>query len=256
MAERVGAGANFRPEVGFLNRDDFRRYYAELRFSPRPVSIVSVRKFSFEESLDYTTDGAGMLETRLQQGLFSVEMQNGDWFFAGVTDSYESLKNVFDITPEITIPVGSYSSVNTKVVYALGMQGVVSGGLAFDHGGFFGGERTGLGYTCARVNFSPQLSVEPTQSLNWIDLPQGKVSTELVSARTTYTLTPRMFVAALMQYNSAGNTVGTNLRFRWEFQPGSELLVVYTDERDTLNPRSFFLNNRGVVIQLTRLFRF
>ena len=256
MAERVAVGANFRPEVGFLSRDDFRRNYVEFRFSPRPLSVDAVRKFRFEGSLDYTTDGAGSLETRLQQGLFGVEFENGDWLFAGVTDNYEWLKNPFNIAPDITIPVGDYSFVSTRVVYALGMQRVVSGGLTVDHGGFFGGERTGLGYTFGRVNFSSQLSVEPMLSFNWIDLPQGRFTTELVSARTTYTLTPRMFVSALVQYNSTLDSLGTNLRFRWEYQPGSELFVVYTDERDTLDPRSPFLENRAFVVKATRLFRF
>ena len=76
-----------------------------------------------------------------------------------------------------------------------------------------------------------------------------------MSSRVTYTLTPRMFVAALLQYNSADNAIGSNVRFRWEYQPGSELFVVYTDERDTLNPRPLLLN-RAFVVKLTRLFRF
>ena len=102
---------------------------------------------------------------------------------------------------------------------------------------------------------TPQLTLEPSVSFNWIDLPQGSFTTELVSTRVTYTLTPRMFVAALVQYNSEDNALGSNIRFRWEYQPGSELFVVYTDERDTLNPRPI-LQNRAFVVKLTRLFRF
>ena len=65
-----------------------------------------------------------------------------------------------------------------------------------------------------------------------------------------------MFVAALVQYNSTLDALGTNLRFRWEYQPGSELFVVYTDERDTLDPRGPFLENRAIVVKATRLLRF
>ena len=256
VLDRLAVGAHFNPEVGFVRRDDFRRNFAELRFSPRPLSLASIRKFLFQGSFDYTTDGAGLLETRLQQGLFGIEFENGDRLFAGATDSYEFLKNPFQITPDITIPVGGYSFVNTRVVYALGQHRVVSGGLAFDHGGFFSGDRVGVGYTFGRANLSPQLSFEPSLSFNWIDLPQGDFRTDLVSARTTYTLTPRMFVAALVQYNSTLDSLGTNLRFRWEYQPGSELFVVYTDERDTLSPRSPVLENRAFVVKATRLFRF
>ena len=256
LAERLGVGADFRPEVGFVRRHDFRRNFVEGRFSPRPLSIASIRKFLFQGSLDYTTDGAGLLETRAQQGLFGIEFENGDMFFAGATDSYEWLKEPFPMTPAITIPAGAYRFSNVRVVYALGQQRVVSGGLNFDHGGFFGGERTGVGYTFGRAYLSSQLNVEPSVSFNWLELPQGDFRTDLVSVRTTYTLTPRMFVAALVQYNSTLDSLGTNLRFRWEYQPGSELFVVYTDERDTLDPRGPFLENRAFVVKATRLLRF
>ncbi len=256
VAERLGVGADFRPEVGFVRRHDFRRNFVEGRFSPRPLSIASIRKFLFQGSLDYTTDGGGLLETRAQQGLFGIEFENSDLFFAGVTDSYELLKESFPMTPAITIPAGAYRFTNTRIVYAPGQQRAVSGGLSFDHGGFFGGERTGVGYTFGRIYLSSQLNVEPSLSFNWLELPAGDFRTDLVAVRTTYTLTPRMFVAALVQYNSTLDSLGTNLRFRWEYQPGSELFVVYTDERDTLDPRGPFLQNRAFVVKATRLLRF
>ena len=256
VAERLAVGADFRPEVGFVRRHDFRRNFLEGRFSPRPLSIRAVRKFLFQGSLDYTTDGAGLLETRVRQGLFGIEFENGDLFFAGATDSFELLKRAFPMTPDITIPAGDYRFANTRIVYALGQQRAVSGGLNFDRGGFFGGERTGVGYTFGRMYLSSQLNVEPSVSFNWLTLPEGDFRTDLVAVRTTYTLTPRMFVAALVQYNSTLDSLGTNLRFRWEYQPGSELFVVYTDERDTLDPRGPFLQNRAFVVKATRLLRF
>ncbi len=65
------------------------------------------------------------------------------------------------------------------------------------------------------------------------------------------------FVGALVQYQSATKTATSNVRFRWEYQPGSELFVVYTDGHDTqaaLGKPS--LQNRGIVIKANRLFRF
>ena len=35
-----------------------------------------------------------------------------------------------------------------------------------------------------------------------------------------------MFLSALLQYGSADRTFSSNLRFRWEYRPGSELFVV------------------------------
>ena len=38
-------------------------------------------------------------------------------------------------------------------------------------------------------------------------------------------MTPLMFTSALVQYNSSRNAVSTNIRFRWEYQPGSERFI-------------------------------
>jgi len=254
--ERLGVGANFNPEVGFLRREDFRRTFAEFRYTPRPRSLKSVRRFVFMPSLDYITDGAGRLETRLQQVLLGAEFENGDRLFAGVTDNFEFLKRPFQIAQDVSVPVGGYSFVNTKVVYALGERRQIAGAIAVERGGFFGGEKTSVGYTRPRVSLGAQLTVEPSLSFNYITLPEAIFTSKLISTRATYTVTPRMFVSALLQFNSARDSLGANIRFRWEYQPGSELFIVYTDERDTLAPRFPTLENRAVVVKFNRLFRF
>ena len=45
-------------------------------------------------------------------------------------------------------------------------------------------------------------------------------------------------------------------RLYWEYRPGSELFVVYNEQRDTLNPRFPRLENRAFVVKINRLFRF
>ena len=64
-------------------------------------------------------------------------------------------------------------------------------------------------------------------------LPVVRSVTDLVVSRVYYTFTPRMFVSALIQYNSSSDTISTNLRLQWEYSPGSELFVVYSEDRDT-----------------------
>jgi hypothetical protein len=67
-----------------------------------------------------------------------------------------------------------------------------------------------------------------------------------------------MFVGGLVQYGSADHAFTSNLRFRWEYRPGSELFVVYTDERDTVAqaPTVAGLKNRALVVKVNRLWRF
>ena len=103
------------------------------------------------------------------------------------------------------------------------------------------------------------MSIEPSISVNRIALPGGRFTTKLATTRFTYTFTPRMFFSGLLQYNSSRDVLSTNLRLRWEYSPGSELFVVYTEDRETdplLPNRYTELRNRGFVVKLNRLFRF
>ena len=108
-----------------------------------------------------------------------------------------------------------------------------------------------------RIEVSPQFAVEPGLSINRIELPQGSFTTQLVTTRATYTFTPTMFVSALMQYNSSNSALSTNVRLRWEYQPGSELFIVFNEQRDSFTPQRFpELENRAFIVKINRLFRF
>jgi hypothetical protein len=92
--------------------------------------------------------------------------------------------------------------------------------------------------------------------VNFVDLPQASFTATVFRTRVTHTITPRMFVSGIVQSNSTANSMGSNLRLRWEYAPGSELFVVYTDDDDTESrPQSTTLRNRAIVIKVTRLFR-
>ena len=105
-----------------------------------------------------------------------------------------------------------------------------------DLGTFYNGHKTTMAYSRGRVEMTPQLSLEPTFSVNWVELEEGSFTATLVGSRVTYTVTPLMFVSALVQYNASGSVASANARFRWEYQPGSELFVVFNEERDTREP--------------------
>jgi len=149
-----------------------------------------------------------------------------------------------------------YGFQDIFVAYTMGQQRRVSGSWTFQRGGFFNGNLMAVGYSTGRIGITPQLSVEPSISINRIKLPEGTFTTQLATSRITYTFTPRMFFSLLMQYNSSRDALSLNLRLRWEYQPGSELFVVYNDQRDTSLRGMPMLENRAFIVKFTRLFRF
>ncbi|MEZ5317489.1 MAG: DUF5916 domain-containing protein [Vicinamibacterales bacterium] len=255
QAEHLYVGDDFDPEVGFLRRSAFRRSFGQARFSPRPASLPGVRKLTWEGSVDYYEDTAGRLESRDVQGMFRVEFTNTDQLTIQASDGFERLDEPFEPADGVVIAAGGYDARTMEVRYQLSPARPVSGNVSVRRGGFFGGTITEISWR-GRVEFSSRVYAEPTLSINRIDTPEGRGRANLIGSRLTYTLTPRMFVGALVQFRSASERVSTNVRFRWEYQPGSELFVVYSDGRSTADggfpPR---LRTRTFVVKLTRLFR-
>ena len=259
--ERLAVGDGFNPEVGFLQREDFDRSFGLFRFSPRPHAIAAIRKLIWEGSFDYFTDRSGVLETRIAQGRFGILFENGDQFDAAYTRSYEFLERPFEIASGIAIPVGGHPFQDVDVSYSLAQQRALGGTVGVQHGSFYNGRKTSVrfgtrGFGVGRFELSQHFSVEPGFEVNRISLPQAQFTTQLVTTRTTYTVSPLMFVSALLQYNSTNNAVGANVRLRWEYQPGSELFIVYNEQRNTMATRFPLLENRAFIVKLNRLFRF
>ena len=254
--EHASVGEDFNPEVGFLRRDAFRRNSGYFRFSPRPRSIQAIRKMTYEGKIDRITDRQGVLESREIRLTLRSQLESGDGFGVDFTHNYESLDESLTLTDELSIPPGVYRFPVARFLYAFGPQRRIVGAVQVDRGRFYDGTRTGLRISRPRVEITQQLSIEPVLSVNWIDVSVGTFTTTLLSTRTTYTLSPRMAVGALIQLNTAGNALNTNIRFRWEYEPGSDLFVVYSEGRDTLDAGVPRLENRGLVVKFTRLFRF
>ena len=228
----------------------------EFRFSPRPRSMPSIRRLVGIAAVDYFENGAGRVDTREQSGEFAIEFQNADRVSVTYLDQYEFIPRPFRIATGVTLPIGGYNWQNVRLGFNSRPQRQVAANLAFEHGTFYNGHRTAFSASRGRLALTPQLSVEPTYSVNRVDLVEGDFTTHLAGSRVTYTRSPWMFTSALVQYNSASNTLSANVRFRWEYQPGSELFVVYNDERNTRLSGFPEMTTRAVIVKVNRLFRF
>jgi hypothetical protein len=253
--EQLLVGDNFYPDVGFVRRDDMLRRFGLARFSPRPRASKTIRKLYWTGSLAYIEDGAGRLETRDWDGEFAIDFHNTDRFSLAYGQTYEFLPQPFAIAPGVILPVGGYDFASVRTGFNFGQQRPVSGNVSVEHGTFYSGHKTTIGLSRGRLNVTPQLSLEPSFSVNWVDLVEGAFTTQLVGVRVTYTRTPRMFVSALLQHNASSDYVAANVRLRWEYRPGSELFVVVSEQRNTLSSGFPALTNRSVILKLTRLFR-
>jgi hypothetical protein len=251
--ERLVVGSQFDPGLGFVPRPDMRKSAGTFRFSPRGQKGSRVRKYYLDALATYVSNNAGQAETRDVLGEFVVDFQNSDRLTLQHEYDAEFLPTPFPISTGITLPVARYLLETTRAGYSWGPQRRFAGSILLEDGHFYSGHRTAVSVGAARTNVGAQLSIKPTYSINRVRLYEGDFTTTLAGSRLTYTVTPQLFVSALVQFNSATSTVSTNARLRWEYLPGSELFIVYNDERNTLLAPT--LRNRALIVKVNRLFR-
>jgi hypothetical protein len=111
---------NFLPEIGFLRRTDMRRNFVQTRFSPRPMGIPYVRKFTAQAGINYVTNNQNRLDTREIVGLFQTELVNTDVAGIMYTDTFDRLVRPFEVATGVRIPVGGYDFHTLQLSYTGG----------------------------------------------------------------------------------------------------------------------------------------
>ena len=248
--EYLKVGDNFNPEVGFVARDRLPAGpTARLRFSPRPKSIKAVRKFTWQANFDYFENGAGVLETRDRERARSTpSSRTATQFTVTATRELRAAGAADADSPASRIPAGSYEfDERGRPHTALGAQRrVVGHGVAAGRGSSTTApsprSRYSTGASRVARDVLKQFSLEAERCRSTASkLPRADAFTtrRAVAARADYGVSPLMFASALLQYSSSDRAFSSNLRFRWEYRPGSELFVVYTDgKRDHLDARA------------------
>ena len=253
-AERLYLGEDFNPGMGFVRRRDFTKNGASFQLSPRPRGIEAIRQFELKFQANNYDRLDGEMETREYKFEGKAILESSDRLIVDHTMTEERLLDGFDLSTEVAVPAGNYRFNRTGLRLWLGTHRSFSGYFRYEFGDFFGGTRREVSYW-GRAEVNQRLSMEPNISLNWIEVPGGEVQAQVSSLRATYTVSPRSFLGALVQYNSAAQLMSANVRFRWEYSPGSDVFVVFSTNRDGDDGLAG-LTDRALVVKFTRLFRF
>ena len=253
--EHLLVGAGFAPEVGYARREDFRRNTGTVRFSPRLKRSRTVRQLTWQATYTYDTDAdVTEVQNRSIDGSFRAEFHSGDTATVQYVGEYELLPSSFRIARGVTVPQAGYDNRTLTAAYSLANNRALAGRVSVSTGALYDGTRNEASYS-GRVAVRPQFALEPSISLAWVRLPYGDFNARLIANRFTYTPTTRLFVSSLVQFNVDAKTLSSSIRMRWEYLPGSELFVVYSDGRDTARAGSA-LQNRTFAVKATRLLRF
>ncbi len=252
----VGPGA--AADAGFVTRDNIHRTDLLGRFSPRP-DLLGLRKVDFYALGQTILDSDGQLQDWQAGPAISPIWESGDAFTLFYINGFNRLDESFDIREDddpdvrVTIPAGDYDLWQLGLFASSSSRRPVVGTAQVAFQGMFGGTVHSL---TGGLSIAPNanLSISASYTRNLVDVPDGSFDADLASLRLSYAFSTRVFVNALIQYNGLDEEVSTNLRFNFIHRPGSDLFVVFNEQRGH-DGDLWTLDNRTGVVKVTYLAR-
>ena len=251
-------GDAFNPEVGFVNRRDYRNLDFRVLWHFRTESVPWFREFRphISGSVFWTLDGFN--ESYLFHFDNHFAFENGAFFqLPGFNLTGEGLEEPFEIREGIVIPPGTYRNVDWEFRANTNEGSPLSLGGGWDLGGFYNGTRFGPTATLT-YRFRDKLTTSLEASYFDVNLDQGDFTTAVLRLNGSYSFTPRLYLQANVQYNDDTEDVSTNLRLGWLDTAGTGLFIVFgeTNHRGSLERTGIEAGpkQRQLVIKYSRLF--
>jgi hypothetical protein len=253
LAQHLTVGPEADPQVGFVTRTDIRRTDAFGRYTVRPASL-GIRRIDFFMEGQHIVRTDGEKQDVGGGPIVNLEMNSGDsvnaYYFRGST----RLDEAFDLAGRVPVPAGDYRvsswslSANTSSNRPITLTGEAE---VLDT---YGGRLSTLSAT-ARLAHRAHLSLSMGFSRHRVTLPGGSFTADVSAIRAVYAFSSRLVASALVQRNGLDGKLVTNLRLNFIHHPGSDLYVVFNEDRRDGVPRRF-VASRGLAVKLTYLARF
>jgi len=249
---------DFNPEIGFLRRSDYRKITQSIFTRLRPKHFLGLQEIRPHTNYRgyWTRDGFQ------QTGYFHVdnhwEFRSGYEVHTGRNYTYEGVDEAFEIADGVTVPIDDYSHAEMAFRFMTPESNPVRLELAYNQGGFFGGDRKAFVPTL-KARKGESLTTEFALGHNRVSLPGGDFITNLFRARISYSFTPRIYLQGLGQYNDQSEEWSMNVRFGWLQQANTGLFIVYNsiNTLDSLTMESDFPGealHKGLIIKYAYLF--
>lgn len=249
-------GERFNDEMGFVPRRGVNNgeLFIGGRFRPRWASGWLRETYPHWQIENFARQNGGGLESRYIDWHWPFTFQDSTFVEIGVNPNVEVLQEPFTINSRRGIQVrpGRYAFNEYFAIWNSNASRPISFNTRYSTGAFYDGYRRGYTFgTTLRPSAHFNLSV--SAAVNEIDLPAGAFTTTLVTTRVNYFLNTKMFVNALVQYNTDARQWSSNLRLNVIHRPLSDIFFVYNERRDT---RSNALLDRAIVAKVTYLVAF
>ena len=260
-ADFIRSGADYNPGVGFAIRQDFTFGGGTLQYKRFQGSQSPFRSIEVQNVGDvYVSNADRRVESASIQPSVRFEMKTGANINIQVKNSYESVREAFQLSGGPEIPIGDYWFHEGQVRLESPRGGLFRPNATMAAGTFYDGWRVFL-QGGAAWNPSLHLELGGNYQLNVIRFSDRNESlnAHVVAFRIQTALDVHLSFSTLLQYNSTADDVDLNSRLRYNFREGNDLWLVYNEgfntDRDGLTgPRRPFSQRRTLMVKYTHTF--
>jgi len=231
-------GHNFNPEVGFVQRNGFKKpeYFYRYTHYMDSGPIRSIEPHVLGDN--WYTLGTNQKESGFEHYHVDSRWQNGGRLGVAFNRNFERLDIPFEVHPGIFVPVGRYQFNETIATFQTDPSKTLFFGGNAASGDFYNGSIRSLRGSLG-VRKGKNLTWTGSWVRNFIELPVDDFNTDLVGLRFNWSFTPKSFLQTFSQYNSRTKQIGHNIRLGLLSTSSTGLYVVFNTAnltRDYLDP--------------------
>lgn len=245
-------GAGFNPAMGFVQRRNSRKMHVASRRAFPMNGKWGLREWQPRGNYTAYWDFDGYKESGYLQLENYLVWQNGANFSTALNVAEEGVRYPFYIVGEEVL-VGEYESTELNIAVNSPFDRRWGIGGAFSIGGFYQGDRTGLGLW-SNYTFNEHLNMSLGYNLSEVDFPNlsEPFDYSLTSFGFRVAFTPRFTLAGQLQYNDADDILSANLRFAWLRTASTGFYLVYSEVDDGRFTDSS--RRRSIVLKYSHMF--
>ena len=255
------AGADYRPDVGFITRRDFTEVNGRVAYGWFPPNASSLRKVTPEASgaVALRNDDGSVQSARVEHE-WGVEFNDGRALEADAEVRVEDLRRPLSFPEATTVPAGRYVFGSVGVRHQPPEGRLLRTEASTSVGTFFDGWRW-QGEVSPTWNLSPHLELGGTYQVNLVRFPDRnrRFTAHVARARARVALNTKVSTNAFLQYNSAASVATADVRFRYNFGQGNDLWIVYSErlnrDRTRATPTLPRTGARSVLLKYTYTFQ-
>jgi hypothetical protein len=234
-------GTNFKPALGFINRTGIRQIDGSFTHLDRYRNQY-LNQLEFDADYEFVTDLSGKLESRMNDVTARAASTPGDEITFKIIDSYENVPFLFYLPNQVAVPMGEYQWTNVYARFRTFDGRPIAIDSEITCCAFYNGRAL---HTKVALSYRPNAYFEllPSYEGTYIELPTGHVDIHLAAVEAIVNFIPDMNLDAQVQYDNISRSFAFLARYRWEYEPGNELFVSFS-QGALIDGQSFFSRQR------------